>query len=77
MVIVLCTCGTRVGLVVPYGLKAEYGIREDAYLVMRSERCMHRMYGDQFRPHDSAGFFRSRGIYVDGSVGGNVQHRRP
>jgi hypothetical protein len=44
---------------------------------MRSERCKRRMYRDKFRPHDSEGFFRSRGIYVDGSVGGNVPHRRP
>ena len=44
---------------------------------MRSERCQRRMYGDQIRPHNGAGFFRSRGIYVHGSVCGNVHHRRP
>jgi len=44
---------------------------------MRIESCKRRMYGAQFRPHDGAGFFHSRGIYVDGSVGGNVHHRRP
>ena len=43
---------------------------------MRNERCKRRMYGDQLRPHDGAGSFRSGGIYV-GSVGGNVHHRRP
>ena len=77
VVIVNCTFGTGVGMMVANGLKVGYGIREDAYLVVRSERCEHHMHGDQFCPHDGAGFFRPRGIYIDGSAGGNVYHRRP
>ena len=77
MVIELCICGTGVGMVVPDGLKARYGIREDTYPAVHNERCKRRMYSDQFCSHDGGGLFRSRGIYVDGSVGGNVHHRRP
>ena len=44
---------------------------------MSSELGKSRVYGYQFRPHDGAGLFSSRNIYVDGSsVGGNVYHRR-
>ena len=44
---------------------------------MRSERCKRRVYGYHSRPHDGAGLFYSRGIYVDGSIDGNMHRRRP
>ena len=76
MVVVLCTVGTGVGVVVPDGLEAGYGIREYAYPIMCSELNKSRVYGYQFRSHDGAGLFCSRNIHVDDSVGGNVDHRR-
>ena len=44
---------------------------------MRNVRGKRRGYGYQFRPHNGAGLFCPRGIYVDGSVGVNVHHPRP
>ncbi len=77
VVIVLCTCDTGVGMVVPNGLEAGYGVCEGACSIVRNERCKRRVYGYQFRSHDGDGLFYSHGIYVDGSVGGNVYHRHP
>ena len=77
MVIVLCTCGTGVGVVVFDGLETRYGIPEYAYTFMCSELGKSRVYGYPFRLLDGAGLFCSRSIYVDCSVGGNVHHRRP
>ena len=77
MVIVLCICGTGVGVVVLDGMEVGYGIREYAYLVMCSELGKISVCGYQFHPHDGAGLFCSRSIYVDGNVGGNVHHRCP
>jgi hypothetical protein len=64
-------------MVMPNGLKVGEGIRKDAIPNVRNEHCECRMYGDEFRAHNGAGFFRSCGIYVDGSVGGNVYHGSP
>jgi hypothetical protein len=74
-VIVLHTDGTGVGVVVLDGLKARKGIRRNAYLCVCNERGRSRVYGYRFHPHDSAGLFSSRNIYVDGSVGRDVDHR--
>jgi hypothetical protein len=45
VVVVLCTYGTGVGLVVPDGLEAGYGIRKNAYLFVCGERGKSRVYG--------------------------------
>ena len=44
---------------------------------MYGERGKGRVDGYQFRPHDGAGLFCPRSIYVDSSAGGNVHHRCP
>jgi len=49
VVIVLCTCGTGVGMVVPNSLEAGEGICEDAYPFVSRERGKGRVYGYQFR----------------------------
>jgi hypothetical protein len=64
-------------MVVPNGLEAGYEVFEDAYPIVRNERCKRRMYGYQFCPHNGVGLFYSRGIYVDGRVGWTVYYRRP
>ena len=76
MVVVLLTTGTRVGVVLPYGLEARYGVYTYAYPLVCLERGERRVYGFQFRPHDGADLFRSRNIYVNSGVGGDVDHRR-
>ena len=77
MVVVLCTSGARVGMVVPNGLEAGQGVREYAYPFVCGERSKGRVYGYQFRSHDGAGLFYHRNIYVDNSDGGNVHPCRP
>ncbi len=59
------------------GLEAGQGVCEDAYPFVGCECGECRVNGYKLGPHDSAGLFYSCGIYVDGSTGGDVHHRRP
>jgi hypothetical protein len=76
VVVVPRTADTRVGMVVPYGLEAGEGVGKYTDPIVFRECCESRVYGDEFRPHDSAGLLRPGRVYVDGSVGGYVNHRR-
>ena len=64
-------------MAVPNGLEAGQGVREYAYPFVCGERGNGCVYGYHFRPHDNAGLFYPRSIYVDCSDGGNVHHCRP
>ena len=77
VVVVLCTSGTRVGMVVPNGLEDGQGVREYVYLFVCGGRGKGRVYGYEIRSHDGPGLFYPRNIYVYGSAGGNVHHCRP
>ena len=75
MVVVLCTRGTGIGMMVPNGLAASC---DYAYPIVGRECGKGRVNGYQFiRPHDGAGLFCPRKIYVDSSASGNVHHRCP
>jgi hypothetical protein len=69
VVAVICTCDTRVDMVVFNGLEVGQGVRECAYPFVCGERGKGHVYGYQFRPHDCAGLFYPRSIYVDSSIG--------
>ena len=66
-----------VGMLVSDGLEAGAEIGEYTDSVMVLECGENRVYGDEFRPHDGAGLFRSCSIYVYGGAGGSVYHCRP
>ncbi len=70
------TADTWVGMMVPYCLEAGERIGEYTDPFMVRERGEGRVYGDGFRPHNSAGLLHPSCVYIYGSVGGYVNHRR-
>ena len=70
------TADTRVVMLVLYGLEVGEGVGENADPFVLREFGESRVYSDEFCPHDGAGLFRSCFIYIDGNVGGYVNHRR-
>ena len=76
MVIVAGTPDSRAGLVVTDGLKGRFGIGEYTNPVMVLKCVEGSVYCDEFPAHDCASFLSSSCINVDGSGGGNVDHRR-
>ena len=77
MVVVLCTRGTWVGMVVPNSLEARQGVSKYAYPVVGRECGEGRVDGYQLRSHNCAGLFRPGRINVNSSAGGEVYHRSP
>jgi len=65
-----------VGIMLPYGLEAEYEISKYSYPILcceGGERCVN---GYQFLPHDGVGLICSCCICIDGDAGGHMNHRR-
>ena len=71
------TAHSRVGMLVLYGLKAGEGVGKYTDPFVFRECGKSRVYGDEFRAHGSAGFLRSSCVYIKGSGGRYVYHRRP
>ena len=67
----------KVSMLVPDGLEARERIGKytDPFMVLECRES--RVYGDEFRPHDSAGFFRPSCVYVYSGSGGYVDYCRP
>ncbi len=68
------TSDTRVAMVVSYGLEAGEGIGEYTEPIVFRKYGESRVYGDEFRSHDNAGLLRPNCVYIDGGVGGYVDH---
>jgi len=66
VVIVSRTPVDWVGMLVPDGLEAREGIGEYTDPIMVLECGERRVYGDELRPHDGAGLFRSSCVYKYG-----------
>ena len=64
-------------MVVLYGMKVEQGVGKYTDPFVFRECGESRLYGDEFRTHDSAGFLSSSCVYIKGSGGRYVHHRRP
>jgi len=70
------TADTRVGMLVLYGLETREGVGKYTDPFLLRECGESRVYDDEFRPHDSADLLRPTCVYVEGSGGGYVNHRR-
>ena len=77
VMVVPSTAHFRVGMLVLYDLKVGEGFGEYTDPFVFRECGESRVYGDEFRTHDSTGFLRSGCVYVKRSGGRYVYHRRP
>ena len=76
VVVVACAPGSRVSVVVADGLKGRFGVGEYTNLVGVPKRGEGSVNCDEFPARDCASFLSSSCIDVDGSGGGDVDHRR-
>ncbi len=60
-----------------YGLKVGEGVGKCTDLIVFRKWGESRVFGDEFRTHDSAGFLSPICVCVEGSGGRYVYHRRP
>ena len=70
------TADTRVGVLVMYAMEVGEGIGKYTDPFVLRECGESRVYGDEFRPHDSAGLLRPNCVYIEGGGGGYVNHKR-
>ena len=67
----------RVCMLVPDGLEAREGINEDTDSFVALKCLESRVYGDEFCPHNGAGLFSPRCVYIYSGGRWYVDHRRP
>jgi hypothetical protein len=65
-----------IGIMVPYGLKAGWGICKYPYPIVGCERGESRAYGYHFRPRDNRHLLYSRCIYINDGAGVDVNYNR-
>ena len=64
------------GALMVYDMEAGEGIGRNTDPFVLRECGESRVYGDEFRPHDSAGLLNPTCVYIESSGDGYVNHRR-